>query len=175
MLEEIIIALIVFVAVLFFGGCLGRLIYHLIHRIRCKYCKITSCICAVLLPTIVFIVIYLYQGVVVCTYCGSFVFNKYTTDHWITTHYLCEKCVKYIYCVDSEHMWESPKRPEVCTSCEGFITCHNEDDFFYEIVFNVLYLSFFIACNITLFVSIIITLCRNKMLSPKSFKSRFCS
>lgn len=122
-------------------GCLtasGAILYS--ETMKRPIGKLSVRIGAVFLPVLLLSVIWIYNGIAVCSHCKSVTVNSYTPDNWIVDVNICRKCVEYIdvcdYCVkyvDSEtaKLYKKPDKnsltQRVCRNCDGSINMRDDE------------------------------------------------
>ena len=135
--------------------------------------KIATWTLAVLLPLLLLIAVWIYNGIAVCSYCKSITINTYTPANWIVDVNICRDCVEYVdvcnYCVryaDSEtaKLFKKPDKnsitQHICRTCDGDINMRDDE------LGESFVLAALILINIghwaTLFVSGIMWLVKNR-------------
>ena len=167
------IAIMITVLLLGIGYLTASSTVELSKTIQHRSGKITTWTLAVLLPLLLLIAVWIYNGIAVCSYCKSITINTYTPANWIVDVNICRDCVEYVdvcnYCVrytDSEtaKLFKKPEKnsitQHICRTCDRDINMRD-----YEIGESFV-LAALSLINIghwaTLFVSGIMRLVKNR-------------
>ena len=103
--------------------CLSR-------KIRHRTGKTALFAVSVILPILIYAVVWLYNGISICSFCRSVTDNSQTEAPWITRVDICRKCVEYVDSCKMCAKYEAVKSAAVqqrCRSCDGYIDMNNDE------------------------------------------------